>query len=123
MYRYLRSIPARISSRLMGEDANWVGVWSDVREAIAGSDKDFTTGKLSKAILLLAIPMILEMVLESVFAVVDIFFVSKLGAEAVATVGLTESLMTIVYSLAIGLSVAATAILLFRRGRWKTRKV
>ncbi|MGD9995270.1 MAG: MATE family efflux transporter [Salinivirgaceae bacterium] len=68
-------------------------------EAVSGSDRDFTQIPLSKAIFLLAIPMVLEMIMESVFAVVDIFFVSKLGADAVATVGITESVLTLVGSL------------------------
>jgi putative MATE family efflux protein len=88
----------------------------DIREAISGTDKDFTSIPLRKAILLLSIPMILEMIMESVFAVVDIFFVSKLGAEAVATVGLTESVMTLIYAIGFGLSISTTALVSRRIG-------
>src|ERR1700692_3443736 len=80
------------------------------RQAVAGSEQDYTTGSIRKAVFLLAIPMIMEMMMESVFAVVDIFFVGKLGNAAVATVGLTESVLSLVYSIAIGLSMAATAL-------------
>lgn len=107
---------ARLSTRLKDGGAIVVNAWNHVRAAIAGTDKDFTAEKLGRAIFLLSIPMILEMIMESVFAVVDIFFVSKLGAEAVATVGITESLMTIVYSLAVGLSTATTALVSRRIG-------
>ena len=77
---------------------------------------DYTEGNISHAVFLLAIPMILELSMEGIFAVVDIFFVSKLGAGAIATVGLTESVITIIYSIAIGLSTAATAIVARRVG-------
>ncbi len=92
---------------------------SDLREAVAGSDRDFTDIPLSKAILLLSIPMVLGMIMESVFALVDIFFVSRLGAEAVAVVGITESLMTIIYAIGIGLSVGTTALVSRRIGEKK----
>jgi len=90
--------------------------WQSLRQAIHGSQEDFTEGGLSRAIVLLAIPMVLEMVMESVFAICDVFFVSRLGANAVATVGLTESLLTLVFSLAIGLSMGTTALVARRTG-------
>ncbi len=90
--------------------------WSSVREALRGSHQDFTTGNLNRAILLLAIPMVLEMVLESLFAVVDVFWVSRLGADAVATVGLTESLLSLVFAIGLGLSLSTTAMVARRIG-------
>jgi MATE family, multidrug efflux pump len=92
-------------------------LWTTIREAIAGSHHgEYTEGPIGRAILLLAIPMMLELVLESVFAVVDVFFVSRLGADSVATVGLTESMLTIIYGVAIGLSMGATATVARRIG-------
>src|SRR6266700_1488713 len=91
-------------------------LWSSIREAIRGSRQDFTTGNLNRAILLLAIPMILEMVLESLFAVVDVFWVGRLGADAVATVGLTESLLSLVFAVGLGLSLSTTAMVARRIG-------
>ncbi|MBK8088207.1 MAG: MATE family efflux transporter [Chitinophagaceae bacterium] len=87
-----------------------------LKQALKGEQMDYTQGSIRKAVFLLAIPMILELSLESVFAVVDMFFVGKLGQNAIATVGLTESVITIVYSVAIGLSTAATAVVARRIG-------
>ncbi|MGA7560784.1 MAG: MATE family efflux transporter [Terriglobales bacterium] len=89
---------------------------SSLWEAIRGSHQDYTTGSLNRAILLLAVPMILEMVLESLFAVVDVFWVGRLGANAVATVGLTESLLSLIFAVGIGLSLSTTAMVARRIG-------
>jgi putative MATE family efflux protein len=91
-------------------------IYRAIRLSLNGEQQDYTQGSIPKAVFLLAVPMILELSLESVFALVDMFFVSKLGENAIATVGLTESVITIVYSIAIGLSTAATAIVARRIG-------
>jgi len=91
-------------------------LWASLVEAVRGSHQNYTTGSLNRAILLLAVPMVLEMVLESLFAVVDVFWVSRLGANAVATVGLTESLLSLVFSVAMGLSLSTTAMVARRIG-------
>lgn len=87
-----------------------------MREALRGSHQDYTTGSIRRAIFLLAVPMVIEMLMEALFAIVDIFWVVRLGADAVATVGLTESLMTLVYSVAMGLGLSATAMVARRVG-------
>ncbi|HRI02575.1 MAG TPA: MATE family efflux transporter [Pyrinomonadaceae bacterium] len=90
--------------------------WAVLREAVRGSNRDFTTGPIGLGIFLLAVPMILEMSMESLFAVVDIFFVAKLGADAVAIVGLTESVMALIYAVAFGFAISATATVARRTG-------
>ena len=98
-------------------DARPPGLWTVLRESVRGDlHHDFTEGPIGRAILLLAVPMVLEVALESVFAVADIFWVSRLGSDAVAAVGLTESLLTLIYALALGLGIGATAVVARRIG-------
>lgn len=96
-------------------------LWENLVDAIKGTEADYTQISIRKAIFLLAIPMILELVMESVFAVVDIYFVGKLGASAIATVGLTETYLFILYSVAMGLAMAVTAIIARRTGEKNTK--
>ena len=91
-------------------------LWGAAREALRGSPRDYTQGPIGRAVLVLAIPMVLEMLMESIFVVCDVFFVGKLGSDAVATVGLTESMLAIVYTLAMGLSIGVTATVARRMG-------
>jgi putative MATE family efflux protein len=92
------------------------GTWATIREAVRGSEIDYTTAPVGRAVILLAVPMVVEMAMESIFAVADVFWVAHLGADAVATVGLTESMMTIIYTAAMGLSIGATALVSRRIG-------
>lgn len=96
--------------------------WRIVLQALKGEHHDYTAESLNRAVLLLAVPMVLEMIMESLFAVVDVFWVSRLGRDAVAVVGLTESIMTLVYAVAIGISFAATAIVARRIGEKDTER-
>jgi len=91
-------------------------LWASLVEAVRGSHQDYTAGSLNRAILLLAVPMVLELVLESLFAVVDVAWVGRLGADAVATVGLTESMLSLVFSVGMGLSLSTTAMVARRIG-------
>ena len=84
--------------------------------AVTGKEQEFTSGSIRRAVFMLSIPMILEMLMESIFALVDIMYVSKVSVNAVATIGLTESVITLVYAVAIGLSMAATAVVARRVG-------
>ena len=86
---------------------NW---WTLLKDALRGKEYDYTQGSLNKAIFLLAIPMVFEMLMESVFALVDIYFVSQVSTNAVATIGLTESVISLIYAVAVGISMAATAV-------------
>lgn len=95
-------------------------LWNDVLRTMAGHERDYTRGTLAHAIVLLAVPMVLEMAMESVFGVVDIFFVGRLGSEAVAVVGITEAILTLVFATAVGLSSAAAAVVARRVGAKQT---
>ena len=92
------------------------GPWATLREAVRGSSLDYTTAPVGRAIVMLAVPMVMEMAMESIFVLADVFWVAHLGADAVATVGLTESMLTMVYTLAMGLSIGATALVARRIG-------
>lgn len=97
-------------------------VWQQLKDAIRGSEADYTQIPIGKAIFLLSVPMILELIMESTFAVVDIYFVGRLGASAVATVGLTETYLFLIYSIAMGLAMAVTAIVARRIGEKEKEK-
>jgi putative MATE family efflux protein len=96
-------------------------VWASVRESLRGSEQDFTSGNLNRAVLLLSVPMVLEMAGESLFAVADAFFVARLGSESLAAVGLTESVLEIIYAVAVGLSMSTTALVARRIGEKNER--
>ena len=91
-------------------------MWKTLREALRGSQIDYTTAPVGRSVIMLAVPMVMEMAMESIFVVVDIFWVGRLGADAVATVGLTESMLTLIYTAAMGLSIGATALVARRTG-------
>ena len=103
-----------------GKQSKWKLAFLDIKESIAGSDQDFTRGSMKRAIFLLSIPMVLEMIMESVFAIVDIYFVSKISTQAVTTVGLTESLLVaVIFTIGMGYAMATTAMIARRVGEKK----
>lgn len=98
------------------QNSRFINILRLLKEALNGEEKEYTSGSIDRAIFMLSVPMILEMAMESAFAIVDVFFVSRLGKDAVATVGLTESMMMVVYSIAWGMSMGATAVVARRTG-------
>jgi putative MATE family efflux protein len=103
-------------SNVNAAEARAPGLWSSLREAVVGSRQDFTEGSIGRAIVLLAVPMVLEMCMESLFGVVDVFWVARLGADAITTVGLTETGLVLLFVIALGLSMGATALVARRIG-------
>jgi putative MATE family efflux protein len=103
-------------SNINTAEARTHGFWSSLREAVMGSHQDFTEGSIGRAIVLLAVPMVLEMCMESLFGVVDVFWVARLGADAITTVGLTETGLVLLFVIALGLSMGATALVARRIG-------
>jgi len=101
--------------------SSWKRLWKDILESISGTEQDFTQGSLNRALLLLSIPMVLEMMMESLFAIFDTLFVGKLGTAALATIAYTEGMMTIFYAIGVGFSMATTALVARRIGE-KDRK-
>ena len=91
-------------------------MWQTLREALRGTRIDYTTAPVGRAVIMLAVPMVVEMAMESIFAVADVFWVAHLGADAIATVGLTESMLVLIYTVAMGLSIGATALVARRTG-------
>src|SRR5690242_9882483 len=108
-----RELESTLTDAVAADDRS---LWSALWEAVRGSHADYTTASLNRAILLLAVPMVLEMVLESLFAVVDVAWVGRLGADAVATVGLTESMLSLIFSVGFWLSLSTTAMVARRIG-------
>ena len=94
----------------------WAALRADLREAVRGTQQDFTQGSLGRAIVLLSVPTILEMSMESLFGIVDVFWVASLGPDAVAAVGLTEGLLTLIFAAAMGLCMGTTAMVARRIG-------
>ena len=117
-----KGIEPEISPGNHAKQSSVYSVWRALVNSIRGSEADYTQINIGKALFLLAVPMVLELVMESTFAVVDIYFVGTLGASAVATVGLTETYLFLLYSIAMGLSVAVTAIIARRIGEKEKEK-
>src|SRR5262245_48005554 len=119
--RMNRESDAVVDARTDGADGSH-SLWAELKEAVRGTNADYTKIPLRRAVFLLAVPMVLELVLESTFAVVDIFFVSKLGPSAIATVGLTETLLFLLYSIGMGLAMAVTAVVARRIGEGRAEE-